>query len=251
MRKKLISITLCLVLMLSLALTATAAEYPPVFDKAGILSDFDAQYLAERAQEVSQQAEIDIVILTVPSLEGKSAHAYADDYYDYNGYREDGVIFLLAMAEREWYISTCGKVIDVLTDDVLYSIEEDILPDLSSGDYDDAFMSFINTVDVYMIDDPVGDALVCIFFGMVAGLVVAGISLLIMRAGMNTKVAQHSAENYLKDGSYNLNRNTDMFLYSRTSRRRKPEQSSSSSSGRSTTHTSSSGRTHGGRGGKF
>lgn len=250
MMKKLTSIILCMILVLSLALTANAAEYPPVFDKAGILSDFDAEFLADRAQEISQLAEIDIVILTVPSLDGKTAQDYADDYYDYNGYGENGVIFLLAMAEREWHISTCGTAIDALTDDVLYDIEEDILPDLSSGNYDDAFLSFLNTVDVYMIDDPVGDALVCLLMGSGAGLIVAVIALLIMRAGMNTRVSQYAADDYLKDGSYNLNRNLDMFLYSRTSRRKKPEPSNSGGGG-STVHSSSSGRSHGGRGGKF
>lgn len=249
--KKLISVFLCLILCMGLTLTVTAAEYPPVFDKAGILSDFDAQFLAERAQEVSQDAGIDIVILTVPSLEGKSAEDYADDYYDYNGYSENGVILLLAMAEREYHISTCGTVIDLLNDDVLYRMEEDFLPYLSEGEYDDAFLDFINSVAVYTIDDPLADAIVSIFFGSIAGVVVAGISLLVMRAGMNTKVSQYAAGDYLKDGSYNLNRNTDLFLYSQTSRRRKPENNTTRSGGGSTVHRSSSGRTHGGRGGKF
>lgn len=248
--KKLISVLLCLVLCMGLTLTASAAEYPPVFDKAGVLSDSDAQFLAERAQEVSLEAGIDIVILTVPSLEGKSAQDYADDYYDYNGYRDNGVIFLLAMAEREYHISTSGTVIDVLTDDVLYNMEESFLPYLSDGEYDDAFLDFINTVAVYTIDDPVGDALVSIFFGSIAGLVVAGISLLVMRMGMNTKVSQYAAGDYLKDSTYNLNRNTDMFLYSQVSKRRKPENNNTGGGG-STVHRSSSGRTHGGRGGKF
>ena len=248
--KKLISVLLCLVLCMGLTLTASAAEYPPVFDKAGVLSDSDAQFLAERAQEVSLEAGIDIVILTVPSLEGKSAQDYADDYYDYNGYADNGVIFLLAMAEREYHISTSGTVIDVLTDDVLYNMEESFLPYLSDGEYDDAFLDFINTVAVYTIDDPVGDALVSIFFGSIAGLVVAGISLLVMRMGMNTKVSQYAAGDYLKDSTYNLNRNTDMFLYSQVSKRRKPENNNTGGGG-STVHRSSSGRTHGGRGGKF
>lgn len=249
--KKLISIFLCLIVCMGLSITAAAAEYPPILDRAGILSDSDAQFLAELAQEVSQEAGIDLVILTVPSLEGKSAEAYADDFYDYNGYSQNGLIFLLAMEEREYHISTCGTVIDVLTDDVLYDMEQDFLPDLSSGDYFDAFLNVINTVDTYMIDNPLADAIVSIFFGSIAGVIVAAISVLIMRMGMNTKVSQHAAGDYLKEGSYNLSQHQDIFLYSRTSRRRKPEPSSNSGGGGSTVHRSSSGRTHGGRGGKF
>lgn len=251
--KKLISTFLCLVLCMGLALTAAAAEFPPVFDRAGVLSDSDAQWLSEITQEIAAKQGIDIVILTVPTLDGKSFQDYADDYYDYNGYGEDGVIFLLAMDEREYHISTTGRVIEVLTDDVLYDMEEHFLPYLSDGEYYDAFLDFVNRLDVCMTDDPVGDALVCIFFGCIAGLIVAAISVLIMRLGMNTKVSQHTAEDYLKAGSYSLSRHQDIFLYSQTTRRRKPEQNSNGGrpGGGSTVHRSSSGRSHGGRGGKF
>ena len=41
---------------------------------------------------------------------GKTAEAYADDYYDYNGYgygeNDDGLLLLVSMGEREWAITT-------------------------------------------------------------------------------------------------------------------------------------------------
>ena len=49
------------------------------------------------------------------------------------------------------------------------------------------------------------------------------------------------------DNSYHLRTNQDLFLYSNISKRPKPKESSSGSS----THRSSSGRSHGGRGGSF
>lgn len=250
--KKLISIVLCLLLCLGLSLTAYAAGNDAVLDQAEILSASDIEYLSELVHEVAGKHGIDIVILTVPSLEGKDAQSYADDYYDYNGYGDDGAIFLLAMAEREYHISTSGKVIDFLTDDVLYNMEESFLPYLSNAEYYKAFQDFVISLDVNMTDDPVGDAMVCIFFGSIAGLVVAIIALLIMRGAMNTKVKQHSAEDYLKEDTYNLTRTQDLFLYSQVSKRRRPqEDTTSSSGGGSTVHTGSSGRSHGGRGGKF
>lgn len=251
--KKLISIILCLVLCAGLVITASAAGGSTVLDQAGILTESDREWLSDMVNEAGQKHAIDIVILTVPSLEGKSAQDYADDYYDYNGYGDDGVLFLVAMAEREYHISTCGKVIDYLTDDVLDDMEEDFIPYLSKGDYSGAFQDFIIGLDVTMTDDPLADALVCIFYGSIAGLIVAGIALLIMRSGMNTKVSQQAATDYLKQDSYNLSKNQDMFLYSTTTRHRKPEPSDDTtrSDGGSSVHTSSSGRTHGGSGGKF
>ena len=60
---------------------------------------------------------------------------------------------------------------------------------------------------------------------------------------MNTAVMQPGAANYMKPGSMNMDFSRDIFLYSTVSKREKPKESS--------THTSSSGRTHGGRSGSF
>ena len=52
------------------------------------------------------------------------------------------------------------------------------------------------------------------------------------------------AANYVKPGSMNISVSRDLFLYSRITKTERPKESSG-------THTSSSGRTHGGRGGSF
>ena len=75
---------------------------PYIADKAGLLTPEEITSLEEKAAELASEYNMDPVILTVDSLYGSSAQDYADDYYDSHGYREDGVLFLLAMAEREW-----------------------------------------------------------------------------------------------------------------------------------------------------
>ena len=83
------------------------------------------------------------------------------------------------------------------------------------------------------------------------GAVVGGITVLIMRACMNTKRPQRSAGSYLNDSSYHLRTNRDLFLYSNVTKTRIQQESSSSGGGGSSVHTSSSGSSHGGGGGKF
>ena len=61
---------------------------------------------------------------------------------------------------------------------------------------------------------------------------------------MKTAVKNNYAANYIKLGSMNIETSKDLFLYSRITKTEKPKSSSG-------THTSSSGRTHGGRGGSF
>jgi uncharacterized protein len=247
MMKKLTSIILCMILVLGLALTANAAEYPPVFDKAGILSDFDAEFLAERAQEISQLAEIDIVILTVPSLDGKTAMAYADDYFDYN-YGSDGILLLIDMGSRQWHISTCGAAIEAFADTDLMDMEDGLMRYLPDGRFADAFHQFLSDAEYYVSDEGVSDLEASLFIAVPASAVIALIVILIMRFAMNTKRPQRSAESYLISGSENLRRQQDLFLYSNVIKTARPQ---NNSSGGSSTHRSSSGRSHGGRGGRF
>ena len=61
---------------------------------------------------------------------------------------------------------------------------------------------------------------------------------------MKTAEENDYAANYVKPGSMKLSVSRDLFLYSRITKTERPKSSSG-------THTSSSGRTHGGRGGSF
>ena len=58
--------------------------------------------------------------VTADTINGETPMAYADDYYDYNGYGagadNDGILLLLSMEDRDWWISTTGYGIDAFTD---------------------------------------------------------------------------------------------------------------------------------------
>jgi len=64
------------------------------------------------------------------------------------------------------------------------------------------------------------------------------------RKKMRTSFDTDYAANYIKPGSMRIDASRDLFLYSRVIKTERPKESSG-------THTSSSGRTHGGRGGSF
>ena len=276
MKHKLICLILCLLLLPSLFLSVGAAEQY-VIDNADLMSSSEEAALEEKAQALRQEYGMDVVILTVDSLDGKRPQDYAGDYYDYNGYSEDGVIFILSMEKRDRYISTGGNAAYVLTDYGIQQVGESTLPYLKSGDYYGAFDAFLDALPTYLsayndgtpIDGTVptsGDYYhgdqedvvyyeqprhVSIWISIVIGAVVGGITVLIMRACMNTKRPQRSAGSYLNDSSYHLRTNQDLFLYSNVTKTRIQQESSSSGGGGSSVHTSSSGRTHGGGGGKF
>ena len=276
MKHKLICLILCLLLLPSLFLSV-GAEQQYVIDNAGLMSSSEEAALEEKAQALREEYGMDVVILTVDSLDGQRPQDYADDYYDYNGYADDGVLFLLSMEERDWYISTKGCAIYALTDYGIQQVGESALPYLGDGDYYGGFNAFLDALPTYFsaysdgapIDghaDTSGDYYhgdqedvvhysrfqrVNILISIAIGAVIGGITVLIMRAAMNTKRPQRSAGSYLNDSSYHLRTNQDMFLYSNVTKTRIQQESSSSSGGGSSVHTSSSGSTHGGGGGKF
>ena len=277
MFRKITTILLSL-LIISCLMIYASAETSWVADDAGLLKSDEIDSLEKQSASLAEQYGIHAVIHTVDSLEGFSAQNYADYFYDNAGYVDDGVIFLLAMEEREWYISTCGSMIYTLTDYSIQQLGEGILPYLSSGHWYEGFRSYLESLPLYLdayesgtpVDgyaDYSGDYyhgkqeevvyynqenrpnfLISLLIGLAAG----GITILIMRSAMNTKRAQRGASVYLKDGSWNLYTHHDLYLYSNVTKTlRQQNTSSASRGGGSSVHRSSGGRSHGGGGGRF
>lgn len=246
--KRLTSLLLALLLLPCFILTVFAFAPTPVSDNEQLLTDSEEADLTRIIQSLQADYGFDTMIVTVSSFNGKSAQSYADDYYDTMGGGADGVLFLLSLNQREWHISTCGRMQGVLSDRALMEIEDNVIWYLSEGLYYDGLVTFLNMLPMYLegssaaeeSDDP------NVLLSVGIGTIVAGIAVWIMRASMNTKRPQRSAVNYENEGSYHLRTHQDLFLYSNVTKRAKPQDN-----GGSSTHRSSSGRSHGGRGGKF
>lgn len=280
MKRKFVLFFVCLGLLLSIAISGNAeADLPYVVDNAGLLLREEETSLEEKAQSLRQEYAMDVVIVTVESLDGATPQDYADDYFDENGYgygdNRSGVLLLLSMEERDWYISTSGDAIYALTDYGIQQSMELALTYFSHNGYYLGFDTWLDTLpayfDAYQNSAPIdgyaddsgdyyhGDRESVVHYekerspsivlSIVIGLVAAGLGVFGMRAAMNTKHQQYGAGEYLSD--YHLRTQQDFFLYSNVSKTARPTESSGSSGGGSSVHHSSSGRSHGGGGGKF
>ncbi|MBQ8828361.1 MAG: TPM domain-containing protein [Clostridia bacterium] len=237
-----------------------------VIDDADILSDSEEEDLLDYADSVSEEYEFDIVIVTTGSLGGKSPMSYADDYFDYNGYgygdTTDGILFLVSMEDRDWWMSTSGYGITAFTDAGLEYIDEQVIDYLNDGDYKEAFDEFIRICDDFLEQAEKGEpydysnlpkellSWLWIPGSILIGLVIAFICVGVMKSKLRTVRSQPAANSYVKAGSMQLREQRDLFLYRTVTKRPKPKNSGSGSGG-SRTHSSSSGSSHGGRGGKF
>ena len=69
--------------------------------------------LARRLEYIRNTYAADTAIVTVPTLDGKSAEAYADDFYDYNGYGigpdDSGILLLISREPRNYHMTTMGR----------------------------------------------------------------------------------------------------------------------------------------------
>lgn len=239
-----------------------------IVDWADLLSDSEESDLSDKLDEISERQQIDIVVVTIDSLEGTPVTEYADDFYDYNGYGfgdgKDGILFLISMEERDWYISTSGYGITAFTDAGLGYMEEKFLPYLSDGDYAEAFTVFATQCDDYITQaktgdpydvetvptepfSPAGALMTAVAAGFVTACIVTGI----MRLNLRSVYSQSAADNYINSDGLRLTKEYELFLYRNVTRTEKPKQNNSSNNSGSRTHTSSSGNTHGGGGGKF
>lgn len=241
--KRKLAISLSCLLLAVLMVLPVSAKSSRIQDFANLMTSEEDQYLDQWCNQFDIHYAMDIVILTVPSTLDFSPQDFADNFYENNGYADDGLIFLLDMGSRRWHISTSGTAIEALSDRDLEKIEQKVIPYFSEGNYFDGFCKFLEILPDYLDDDSGAN----LFLAALIGAGIAGIVLLIMRSAMNTRRPQRSADIYEIDGSYHLNTQQDLFLYSRLSKKEKPKENTSGS----TTHRSSSGRSHGGRGGSF
>jgi len=284
-------LAILLLTALCLAVTASAERtLPLVVDGADILTDNEESRLLSHLEAVSEELSCEIAVVTVPSLGGKQVQDYADDYYDDNGYGygsgDDGVLLLLAMGEREWAITTYGTAMYALSDRALDYIEGQMLPDLSRGDYYEGFLIFAEGCESYVrsyltpaasdkddpwvsfVEDPdydddydygyeaSFDVKGMLFVAVGIGVVIALIVVNTMKAKLTTVRSRHEANAYITSEGLRLTGRSDVFLYHNVTRIRRDTDSNhrtggGSRSGGISSHRSSSGRSHGGRSGRF
>lgn len=251
--KRVFSAIFCLFLLIStLAVSASAnAQTQYICDQAELLDRSEIARLSQEAKSLRSQYGLDVVIVTTDSTYGSSPRAYAEDFYDSMGYADNGILFLLSMEERDWYICTSGRARDIFSSKGIDRMGDEIVPHLSDGDYYSGFLTFLDLIPSYIEAYNEGIApeakfdLTLLLVSLGIGLLVGLIAILIMRSGMATARQRHGATEYVKQGTFDLRLRQDFFLYSRV---HKAARSNSNGPGG---RGGGGGRSHGGGGGKF
>ncbi len=255
-----------------------------LYDEYGVLSADEYNTVLEALNVVSDRFQVDTSIAVVNSIAADGYDdivAYADDLFDAYGYgtgeNKDGILFVVAMEERKWALSTHGLAIQYVTDKGNEYLQEQFLSYLSNGDYESAFLAYAEGCDDLYAertgqrpsdyfshsdfeDDNSSEPLSIglrlrlmaryIPIALLVGFLLSMIPMGIMKAKLRTVQQKSGAADYVDRDSLRITNVRDIFLYRTVSQTRRAQEVEDHG-GPSTTHTSSSGETHGGSSGSF
>lgn len=244
-----------------------------VKDSLNYLTTEEVKELQSLIENTKMDYNLDMVVVITDNTQGKSSKDFADDYYDKNGFGvgEDhaGLLMLINMKEREIWISTTGRAIDIFTDSRISAMTAAVTGFLSEGSYDKACTEFVNQVAYYAksgvpegqyrTDTEASDTYMSRVFRQmksilvyVIALVLAIIATIIASLSHKGKITINN-QTYEEKGSFQLSDTKDEFIRESTTMVKIQNNNSGNGSGGmgSSTHTGSSGSTHGGGGGKF
>ena len=245
---------LCTLLLMLVALPALGEKR--VYDEADLLSEEAERTLETQAAGISGEHSMEAIILTRPAIGYKEPRVYAADFLESiglgDGSGKNSVILLVSMAERDVAFVTHGLGERIFTLEEQERLLDEVAPYLTRRDYDQAMTRYLTFVDhecshIPTLADVVNEYLP---FILIAAVVITLIVMLVLKSQMKSVRRQAAAASYVEDGSFQLTRKQDIYLYT-TTRRRKIETSSGSGSGSSGSFRSSSGGSYSGSSRKF
>jgi uncharacterized protein len=243
---------------------------PRLQDGAGLLTNSQAQALEERLDQLSRKYGEDVVIVTVPSINGRSIVTFGDDYFYYGpsaetplepaspgntgyglGRERSGIMLLVASEDREARVVTHGDSIQSFTDARQERIMSEVRPRMSRGDWNGAFDKFAGGVDEIQASQGRPNWLITGAVAVVAGLLGGFVPVTIWRRQLKSVQMASGAKGYIEAGSAVLATSHDKLIGRNTQVVDLTPPSGSGGGGGSTTHRHSSGSTFGGSSHRF
>lgn len=255
MKHKLLGFIMVLVCFFAFAIQPVqASAQPSVVDDGNLLTESQKQQLKDKIQAVFETYNIDILILTTKNNHGKSAQQYAEDYYEQNGYgagsNHNGIVYLISMDTREYWITAYGTCDELLTTKRFDKLENHVTDYLSSGSYYQSFDTFVSDMQTYLKQGnfDLARELKSAGIGLVAGILIAFGVTYPKKKKLHSVKEGMSAKNITHPGDFVLSGQHDRFVSTNTTRVPIPKNPPKSSSSHSSGGYSSS---KSGRGGHF
>lgn len=227
-------------------------------DSAKVLTTEELESLKSKLAQISDENNIDVGVVTVDYLDGKSAQEFANDLFEQNkfgkGENRDGILLLVATEDREWAMSTHGSAKEAFNEEGLDFLSGEFLPYLADDDYYSAFENFANNARelgaMYVLGDPYGEEEyvddenypvdeniveeekginneVWIPLSIVMGCAISLVIMMMYKSQLKSVKSESRADDYLMD--MKLVKSQDIFLYRTVTRTMRPKNENNSS----------------------
>lgn len=238
---------------------AKAAEDKPlIFDEANLLSPEERDELNAMANEYGAERETDFMILTVNSVPNDDYETWTENFYDeyapgYDRRHGNTAILTIVLDTRDVHLEGYYKAEKYLDAGRLLKIQNKITPDLSRGNYKQAFEKYIKTAHRYMGFEPdvnPDNILFNIWFQLGAAAAIGAIAVGVMayRSGGRVTVDRRTYED--TSTSRILNQE-DRYIRTTVTKQKIERNTSSGSGGGGGGGVSSGGHSHSSSSGKF
>lgn len=249
--------------------TPSVDESKKVYDFAELLSDSQENSLYDSIIKFINNTGLDAVIVTTNDNPGKTVKNEAADFYDYNYFRKNGVIFLIDMDIREYTIVTTGSAMDVYTNTEIDIMLDNIYTYMAGKNYYSACRTFIEGLDdfygeqnedyYYGESDEVTPFLGRVMQSFLGAGITTLVIILIMVFQCRMVRKANSSRSYLVEETKKIDNLGEIKTGSHTTKTRIQSSSSGGSSGsfrssggsRSSSFRGSSGRSHSGGSRRF
>lgn len=246
-----------------LVLLCTALAAPSrLGDNAGLLTASEQKELVSACDRLSQAYGLDVIIATTNDSRGMELRMYAADLVDYNQFRTDNIILVIAMDQRQYTCVTTGAGIALFSDAAIERIYDAMERDMRAGRYAGAMRTFLSCCE-QALSHPFADASPrpspaqasylqrlqsAALYALLPAFLLSWLIAYLMKHAMLTARPQPGAHSYLS--GMQLTRRRDLYLYT-TSVRHKIQTDNAPrggghGGGGSSTFLGSSGRSHGG-----
>ena len=230
-----------LLLILIFALCPVAAfadgeENVTVIDGAGILTSEEIASITERAADIKEEFGINPFVFILDYNPGAGSYrpqsALASAAKNWltefqirtDTLEEPAVLLAVTVKDRDWhleYTDTDDKLPDSKT------MSEYFLEDLGNDDYYGGIMGFLEGIESELSFPWLLNIVIAVAIGLIMGFIVVTS----MKGKLNTVRFAQNAHNYVRDGSFNLEKSRDLYLYSTITRVAKPKNNSGSGGG--------------------
>jgi uncharacterized protein len=191
-----------------------------IYDYAEILTPAEEEELVAKSESLTQQYEMDYVIVTISDDEDMSSVDYAQDFYDYNAFAPDGLLLLINMDYRELVICGTGKGEYIYNESQIEKMLDYVYEGAAEGDFYAASTSFLEQAEkiaARAAETPLERNIRRIPFFILGGALIGGIIMSFLISPNKLRRTPPHASHYM-NGRLQLTHHRDHFVRSAVTR---------------------------------